>query len=45
LTARGPTNAGELYGGLDLGRETIVRAFASLVTDEANKYWGKKDAG
>ena len=28
--------------GLDLGRKTIVRSFKSLMSDEANKYWGLK---
>jgi len=48
LTARGPVGEGEdvlerILDGLDLGRETIVRAFQSLMTDAANDYWGLKD--
>ncbi|MEX0643608.1 MAG: TIGR04255 family protein [Pirellulales bacterium] len=45
LTARGPLSeenrTGEaVLGGLDLGHETIIRAFPALVTDEANTFWG-----
>jgi hypothetical protein len=29
---------------LDLGRETIVRSFKALMTDEANQSWGIKNA-
>jgi uncharacterized protein (TIGR04255 family) len=50
LTARGPLKPQEdkiqsILEGLDLGRETIVRAFAGLMSREANKQWGLKDAG
>lgn len=47
LVARGPIGGDgvESYGeGLDLGRESIDRAFASLTTDKARKTWGEKDA-
>jgi len=47
FTARGPILAGEnrskfkgILDGLDLGRETIVRTFAALMSDEANQHWG-----
>jgi hypothetical protein len=45
LTARGPlepraNDTQPVLNGLDLGRETIVRAFAHLMSNEANKHWG-----
>jgi len=43
LTARGSTNPEEggsdLDKGLDLGHETIVRAFAALTSETAHAYW------
>lgn len=49
LTARGPIVGSEtddrVMAGLDLGHETIVRAFASLMSDDANRYWEIKNAG
>lgn len=50
LTARGPLEVGSaeirtILAGLNLGREAIVRSFAKLMTNEANKYWGLKHAG
>jgi uncharacterized protein (TIGR04255 family) len=50
LTARGPVESKEIglrpiLEGLDLGRETIVRSFAGLMSAEANRQWGLKDAG
>ena len=49
LTARGPLAGTSqpvdaILEGVDLGRKTIVRSFAGMMTDEANKYWGLKDA-
>jgi uncharacterized protein (TIGR04255 family) len=49
LTARGPLessagNSASIMDGLDLGRETIVRAFASLMSSEANDQWGLRNA-
>lgn len=51
LTARGPVPAVEASGAtkavldsLDLGHNTIVRAFPKLMSDDANKYWGLKNA-
>lgn len=49
LTARGPLEEGEddttrILNGLSLGRETIVRTFAKLMSDKANHYWGLKHA-
>jgi uncharacterized protein (TIGR04255 family) len=47
LTARGPVDASEpnpIGIGLDLGRETIVRAFRDLTSDAAHKFWGLKNA-
>lgn len=43
LTARGPIDKSDLDGvrhGLDLGRETIVRAFKDLTSNEAHTFWG-----
>ncbi len=43
LTGRGPfdrSDPGGLAHGLDLGRETIVRAFKDLTSKEAHRYWG-----
>jgi uncharacterized protein (TIGR04255 family) len=51
LTARGPLESVEpdavnaIVEGLNLGRDTIVRSFENLMSDEANKYWGLKHAG
>jgi uncharacterized protein (TIGR04255 family) len=50
LTARGPihTNgntAQAIVDGVDLGHETIVRSFASLMTREANEHWRLRNAG
>ena len=48
LTARGPATGKEdsalagLHEGLDLGHETIVRAFSDLTSSAAQKYWGRK---
>lgn len=49
FTARGPVNnagdgAIDLGDGLDLGHETIVRAFADLTTEKAQQFWGRSDA-
>lgn len=49
LTARGPTSLKDrevpaILEGLDLGRATIVQAFRNLMSDEANRYWGLKNA-
>jgi uncharacterized protein (TIGR04255 family) len=46
FTARGPLIAHEsgdqgLSSALDLGHETIVRAFRDLTTEKAHKYWGE----
>ncbi len=44
LTARGPISEGDpkqnLTKGLDIGHETIVRAFKELTSEKAHKYWG-----
>jgi uncharacterized protein (TIGR04255 family) len=42
LTGRGPIGQKgmALEAGLDLGHETIVRAFRELTTDAAHEYWG-----
>jgi len=49
LTARGALESANtedsMIAGIDLGRETIVRAFPALMSDDANKYWGLKHAG
>ena len=47
LTARGSLaevgDAGDrILEGLDLGRATIVRSFRSLMSEDANRYWGLK---
>jgi uncharacterized protein (TIGR04255 family) len=44
LTARGPTGGVGLTldGGLDLGHETIVQAFADMTSDKAHRYWGRR---
>jgi uncharacterized protein (TIGR04255 family) len=43
LTARGPIVGNEtgdsVMAGLDLGHETVVRVFACLMSDAANRYW------
>ena len=49
FTARGPMQQSEndiaaVLDGLDLGRETIVRSFEKLMSDDANQYWGLKHA-
>ncbi len=49
FTARGPIegsndSARPLIDGLDLGRRTIVSSFKELMSDEANQYWGLKNA-
>ena len=46
LTARGPLHDDEsgsnaLSEGLDLGRDTIVRAFHDLTSEKAHEYWGE----
>lgn len=49
LTARGPLSkkpgTDEIVRGLGIGRETIVRAFRELMSDEANRQWELKNAG
>lgn len=51
FTARGalenvePNVLPAVVTGLDLGRETIVRSFEKLMSNEANKYWGLKNVG
>jgi hypothetical protein len=47
LTARGPIPPSERSGdalldGLNLGHETIVRSFAGLMSEPANRLWGLK---
>lgn len=49
LTARGPVREQDdhlqaVLEVLDLGRRTIVCSFQRLMTDEANRYWGLKNA-
>jgi len=49
LTARGPVPEGgngteAVLKGVDLGHDTIVRAFRSLMTDDANRYWELNNA-
>lgn len=47
LTARGPIesdNEHTLDNGLNLGRRTIVEAFASLTSPESHLYWERSDA-
>lgn len=47
LTARGPVDGGAANSigcGLDLGRETIVRAFRDLTSAAAHQFWGIKNA-
>jgi uncharacterized protein (TIGR04255 family) len=49
LTARGPTANGHspweaVQEGIDLGREVIVRAFASLMSESAKQTWELRDA-
>jgi len=46
LTARGPLGTPEsgaqtLTDGLNLGRQTIVKAFYDLTTEKAHRYWGE----
>lgn len=45
LTARGPLNPEKIgietiLAGVDLGRQTIVKTFQKIMSDEANAYWG-----
>lgn len=42
MTSSGPADADDasLFDGLDFGRETIVRTFNELVSQEAKAYWG-----
>lgn len=45
LTARGPlkpeeTGVDEILAGVDLGRQTIVKTFVKIMSDEANAFWG-----
>lgn len=45
LTARGPIESpgdslNPVLAGLDLGRATIVRAFRTMMNDDANRQWG-----
>lgn len=47
FTARGPIldadhSVSAVVRGLDLGRETIVRAFDRLMSDHARSYWGSR---
>ncbi|MCO6043299.1 TIGR04255 family protein [Aeoliella sp. ICT_H6.2] len=45
LTARGKVEENSIDGiveGLDLGHKTIVSSFSSLMSNNANKYWGQK---
>ncbi|GIW91114.1 MAG: hypothetical protein KatS3mg109_1546 [Pirellulaceae bacterium] len=47
LTARGPLEGDQadlnmLLDGVDLGHRTVVEAFAKLMSEDANKYWGLK---
>ena len=47
FTARGPTSGTDInavLSGIDLGHETIVRAFRMLMSDEANNEWRLSDA-
>lgn len=49
LTARGPVAESEdamqaILNGIDLGRETIVRSFATFMSKAANDYWGFRHA-
>jgi uncharacterized protein (TIGR04255 family) len=47
LTARGPVDSktGDPVGvGLDLGRDTIVRAFRDLTSERAHQVWGIQNA-
>jgi len=50
FTARGPipsngSTVENVLTGVDLGRRTIVKAFAGLSSAEANQAWGLKNAG
>lgn len=50
LTARGPIDRGSdaetiPLSGLDLGHEVIVKSFRMLMSEDANKHWGLKNAG
>lgn len=49
LTARGPVAESDdpiqaILDGIDLGRRTIVRSFASLMSKAANDHWGLRHA-
>jgi hypothetical protein len=43
LTARGPVieerEGWNVLGGLDIGREAIVKSFKMLTSDEARRFW------
>lgn len=48
LTARGPVSAQAdegltLDGGLDLGREAIVKTFGEITSESAQAFWGLRD--
>ena len=50
LTARGPFQPNEVepdnvLAGLDVGHEAIVVAFARMMSPDANRYWGLRNAG
>ena len=50
LTARGPLpreqiSSEAVIAGLNLGHEAIVRSFSNLMSEDANRYWGLKNAG
>ena len=44
LEAAGEADDSRLKEGLDLGHEVIVRTFRRIMSDEANAYWGLKNA-
>jgi len=44
LTARGPvTDEIDLFRGLEIGHETIVRSFAAMTSEEAHATWKRTD--
>lgn len=50
LTGRGPIEKHEdakaaIRAGFEIGHDRIVRTFKNLMSDQANKYWGLKNAG
>ena len=48
MTARGAPLSPDIGGALDffdIGREFVVRAFASITTPEMHQVWGRKNAG